>query len=215
MPDQKAEIFRVDTPSDKVTCQFNPKDFSITKSVKWVYKTINGKDVGEPEFSGGEAQDLVVDLLFDSTDTGADVRDKYAKLLDMAEVDPNKANATTGKSEPPECIFQWGSFMSFSGVIKSINQNFLLFKNDGTPLRSRVKVTFTETPTAKKGQNPTTRTRSRKIWIVREGESLPWIAYKEYGDPAKWRHIAEVNDLTNPMELQPGQELKLTPLDNS
>lgn len=212
MADQKAEIFRVDNPSVKVTCQFNPKDFSITKNIKWTQKVINGKNTGVWEFSGGEAQDLTVNLIFDSTDTGTDVRDKYANLLKMAEIDTSKKNPQTRKGEPPECKFQWGSYLSFSGFIKSIGQEFILFKADGTPLRARLKVTFCETANPPKPQNPTSRTESRKIWIVREGETLDWIAYKEYGSPAHWRHIAVTNDLDNPLDLQPGQVLKLTPL---
>lgn len=212
MPDQKAEIYRVDNPSVKVTCQFNPKDFSISKNIKWVQKVVNGKNTGVWEFAGGEAQDLVVDLIFDTSDTGSDVRTKYENLLKMAEIDTSKQNTKTLKGEPPECKFQWGSFLSFSGVIKSIGQEFILFKADGTPLRARIKVTFAETANPPTAQNPTTRTESRKVWIVREGETLDWIAYKEYGNSAHWRHIAESNDLENPLELHPGQVLKLTPL---
>ncbi len=212
MPDTKAEIFRTSDTSIKVTCQFNPKDFSITKSVKWVYKPADGGNVSPPEFAGGEASDLIVDLMFDSTDDGSDVRTKYTELLKMAEINSTKTNATTSKSEPPECKFQWGTFLSFTGVIKSVAQQFILFKGDGTPLRAKVKVTFSETALPTAGQNPTTRTESRKVWIVREGETISWIAYKEYGDAAQWRHIAQTNQLDNPMDLYPGQVLKLVPL---
>lgn len=209
---QKAEIFRVDDPSKKVVCQFNPKDYSITKAVKWVYRQVDGKNVGNPEFAGGEAQDFSVELWFDSTDSGSDVRKKYQDLLKMAEIDQASANTTTGKGEPPQCKFQWGSYLSFTGVIKQITQNFILFKADGTPLRAKVGVTFSETPQQQSPQNPTTRTESRRIWVVHEGQSLDWIAYREYGDPAYWRHIAETNDLDNPMDLHAGQVLKLVPL---
>jgi LysM repeat protein len=212
MPDQKAEIFQVSNTANKVVCQFNPKDYSISKSVKWVYRTADGKNVGDPEFAGGEAQDFTVEIMFDTTDTGSDVRSKYTALLKMAEVDTSALDATTGKGEPPECKFQWGTYLSFTGVIKSISQNFTLFKSDGTPLRARVKVTFAETAANTAGQNPTTRTESRKVWVVKEGETLPWIAYQEYGAASHWRHIAETNDLNNPMELRPGQVLKLVPL---
>ena len=212
MTDTKATIFQVADTSKKVECQFNPKDFSITKAIKWNYQQVDGKDVGDPEFGGGEAQDFTVDLLFDSTDDGSDVRNKYSSLLTMAQIDTANANTVTGKGEPPECAFQLGSFLSFTGVIKSIAQNFVLFKSDGTPLRAKVKVTFSETAATTQGQNPTTRTEYRKIWVVREGESLPWIAYKEYGDPNKWRFIAETNNLDNPMSLHSGQVLKLVPL---
>jgi nucleoid-associated protein YgaU len=212
MTEQKAEIFRIDDPGKKVVCQFNPNDFSISKSVKWVYQTADGKNVGNPEFGGGEAQDLTVNLIFDSTDTGSDVRQKYAELLKMAQIDETHTNTVTRKGEPPQCKFQWGSFLSFTGVIKTISQNFTLFKADGTPLRVKMQVIFSETPVPRPGQNPTTRTEPRKIWVVREGETLPWIAYQEYGEAGHWRHIAETNGLDNPMELRPGQVLKLVPL---
>jgi len=214
MPDnlQKAEIFRLANPSQKLVCQFNPKDYSITKAVKWVYRQVDGKDVPDPEFAGGEAQDFSVELWFDSTDTGTDVRKKYQELLKMAQIDESKANRTTGKGEPPQCKFQWGSYLSFTGVIKQVSQNFTLFKADGTPLRAKVGVTFAEVAEKKKGQNPTTRTEARRIWVVHEGQTLDWIAHQEYGDPGYWRHIAETNDLVNPMALRPGQILKLVPL---
>ena len=215
MPDstgQKAEIFRLSDPSKKVSCQFNPKDFSISKKIKWEAQTVKGKSSAEMEFAGGEPQDFTVKLLFDTTDTGQDVRKSYQPLLQMAEVDVTKKNQQTRKSEPPECKFQWGTFLSFTGVIISIAENFVLFKADGTPLRSWVTVSFSETAAKQKGQNPTTRSEPRKIWVVHEGETLAWIAYQEYGDPAQWRHIAETNNLDNPMEITPGQVLKLTPL---
>jgi nucleoid-associated protein YgaU len=47
---------------------------------------------------------------------------------------------------------------------------------------------------------------------VHEGQSLDWIAYQEYGNPSCWRHIAEINDLDDPLNLQPGQVLKIVPL---
>jgi nucleoid-associated protein YgaU len=213
MPElQKAEILQVDNTSKKVACQFNPKDFTINRAIKWVYRNKKGKDVGPAEFAGGEAQDLTVKLIFDTTDTGSDVRDKYKTLLEMAEIDETKKDPKTGKGEPPMCMFQWGTYLSFKGVIKQISQSFTMFKPDGTPVRANVEVTFSETELAKAGQNPTTRSESRRIWVVHEGQTLDWIAYREYGDPACWRHIAETNDLANPLDLRPGQVLKLTPL---
>ena len=87
-----------------------------------------------------------------------------------------------------------------------------MFKADGTPLRAEVSVTFKQVAEATRGQNPTTRTESRKVWIVHEGQTLDWIAYQEYGDPALWKHIAATNNLSNPMDLRAGQVLKLVPL---
>jgi nucleoid-associated protein YgaU len=213
MPElQKAEILQVDNTSKKVACQFNPKDFAITRVIKWVTRKSKIDNAPTREFAGGEPQNLTVKLLFDSTDDGSDVRNKYKMLLEMAQIDETKKDTTTQMGEPPICMFQWGNFMSYKGVITQVSQNFTLFKTDGTPLRASVDVTFSETGEQQKKQNPTTRTEARKIWVVHEGQTLDWIAYQEYGDPAYWRHIAETNNLTNPRDLRPGQALKLTPL---
>ncbi len=214
---QKAKIFKL-TPSGSVdqsksvTLHFNPKEFEIAGQINWVEQPSIGNSFPQMTFAGGEAQDMTIEMLFDSTDTGSDVRDCYKTLLEIAAVDSTKKNQKTKKSEPAECQFQWGQFLSFNAVIKSISQTFTMFKPDGTPLRAKVKVTFAQVGKKPAGQNPTTRSEARRVWVVREGERLDLIAYQEYGDAAQWRHIAETNNLTNPMSLYAGQMLKLTPL---
>ncbi|MCL5995669.1 MAG: peptidase M23, partial [Chloroflexi bacterium] len=87
-----------------------------------------------------------------------------------------------------------------------------MFKPDGTPVRAKVNVTFKQVDQQPGAQNPTTRSEPRKIWVVHEGQTLDWIAYQEYGDPACWRHIAETNGRPDPMQLRPVQVLQLVPL---
>ncbi len=208
----KARIVKVDDPSKFVDCQFNPQDFSITWNVKWTSETKKGKDAASITYAGGEAQDLTVPLLFDTTDTGQDVRDTYGVLLELASVDPKSKHSKTDLGEPSRCRFTWGRFLAFTAVITKITQKFIMFKLDGTPLRAEVSVTFKQIDKAVKPQNPTSRSEARKIHVVHEGDRLDWIAWQEYGDPAQWRHIAETNDLMDPFDLHPGQVLKLVPL---
>jgi hypothetical protein len=199
-------------PSKVVVCQFNPKEFQITEQFKWVKSTTIGSDTPDVTFAGGEAQGMTINLLFDSTDTGRDVRENYATLLVIAAVDKRLQNQQSRKGEPARCKFQWGKLVSFDAVIEQISQKFTLFKPDGTPLRAEVAVTFSQVRKETKAQNPTSYSEPRKTWVVREGERLDWIAYQEYGDPACWRHIAESNGLLNPQDLRPGQVLQLVPL---
>ena len=196
----------------KLDCQFNPDNLSPTKKVKWEKKPDSGGDVSEMIFAGGEAQDFSIPLTFDSTDTGQDVRLKYKALVDMAMIDKSKKDVKTKLSEPPKVMFQWGKFLSFKAVIESLEQKFLMFKADGTPLRAKVTVKFRQVDVKTGAQNPTSRSEARKIWVVEEGQRLDWIAYQEYGDSARWRYIAETNNLDNPLDLRSGQVLKLIPL---
>ena len=197
---------------EKVVCQFNPETISFNKTFEWAFRVDIGNNVPEPVFSGGKAGVFSVNLFFDSTDTGDDVREQYTKLLKIASIKPS--DNPDAKGEPRQMLLQWGEFMSYVVIIESINSTFNLFKEDGTPLRAQVSITFREAidDQLKGPQNPTSRTEVRRTWIVEKGQRLDWIAYQAYGDSRAWRHIAETNNILDPTDVRPGQILKLAPL---
>ena len=55
--------------------------------------------------------------------------------------------------------------------------------------------------------------RGLRVHQVRDGDSLPSIAYDAYGDPTRWRPIAEANGIDNPLSLRRGRELTIPRLD--
>jgi hypothetical protein len=211
---QKAIIENLSTKK-KVECHFNPAEFTVAKSAKWEMEESTGSDTPTLHFSGGESQDMTVTFLFDSTTKGGaqvrDVRDEYKELVNLVMVDPDSRSSTTDRGEPPMCQFQWGKFLAFDAVITKLDQKFTMFATDGTPLRAEVSATFKQVGEERRPQNPTTRSEARKTWVVLEGQTLDWIAYQEYGNPAYWRHVAETNNLDDPLALYPGQILKLVP----
>ena len=94
--------------------------------------------------------------------------------------------------------------------MQSVNVTYTMFLPDGTPVRARAKVKMRQIEEGLHApQNPTSRSVPRRVWVVKERQTLDWIAYKEYGDPALWRHLAQLNDLDNPLSLRPGQVLNL------
>ena len=44
-----------------------------------------------------------------------------------------------------------------------------------------------------------------KVHTVTDGDSLPSVAYKNYGDATRWRTIAEANGIDDPLSLRRGQ----------
>jgi nucleoid-associated protein YgaU len=106
--------------------------------------------------------------------------------------------------------FKWGKTWSFEGVITSLNQKFTLFLEDGVPVRATVTLSMMqskdEASLAK--QNPTSGgIGGDRVWTVTEGDTLGWIAHKEYGDTSLWRLIAEANHLEQVRQLTPGMAL--------
>lgn len=213
----KAKIKVVDgsKAGQSIECMFRPKEYTITKQNIWQLKESKGKDVPQLEFSGGGASTLTMELFFDTYESGKDVRKEYTnKIWELMAIDDSLTDRTTLKGRPPLVQFEWGPVVSFKAVITNITQKFTMFKADGTPVRASLTVTFQEAekPGKYPFQNPTTGSKpGYKVRVVKEGETLDWIAFEEYGDPALWRFIADTNNIDNPMRLVPGQILSIVP----
>jgi nucleoid-associated protein YgaU len=101
----------------------------------------------------------------------------------------------------------------FLGVITQMSVRFTLFTPEGMPVRATAQVSMQEVPqvapkNAKQGQNPTSHAfGARRVHVVREGDTIDWIASTELGDASTWRVIAEANNLDDPRRLRPGQRL--------
>lgn len=209
---EPAEIQVVDPTSpsrtiDTIACHFRPTQVGYSKAANWTSKASGGHNVPHQTFSGGQAAQFSLDLLFDTTATSQDVRQSTDKLLKLVVKEKSQ-------KQPPLCRFKWGKLVSFLSYASSVTVNFTFFLGNGTPLRAEAKlslVQFTD-DTIFPRQNPTSYSEARKTWVVVAGQTLDWIAYQEYGDPAAWRHIAATNGLADPLDLQPGQILKLVPL---
>ena len=93
-----------------------------------------------------------------------------------------------------------------------MTQKFTLFKPDGTPVRAKVEVTFTQYTDVEDypNQNPTSGGGpNERVHRVISGERLDTIAAKVYRDATKWRLIAEHNKIGDPLALRPGQTIRI------
>jgi hypothetical protein len=222
----KAMIVSVDPPFLTIPCQFNPSEIRFSKGANWNDGTTQGEGDATPSlakrnvpksfFKHGQAPRLSMSLFFDTSETGRmDVRYYTDMLVALTLINP--LTKVSGEERPSLVKFIWGMFsasltMSFTGYIPSVDLTFSLFLPDGTPVRAEAEIELIAVSSMLPFQNPTSRSEARQMWVVTEGQTLDWIAYQTYGDPAQWRHIADANGLLDPRNLKPGQVLKLTPL---
>ena len=211
----KAKIVNLDEASEQpIEVLFNPNEYTFIKKNTWTKTNVIGKNVPQLQFGGGDSMTLKMQLFFDTYTTGKDVRERTNRIWKLMNINDKLTDPKTGKGRPPEVEFQWGKTWSFKAVITEIKQVFTLFRYDGTPVRATLDVAFLQTKEGGKypGQNPTTVGKpGYKRRVVKEGDSIDWIAYEEYGDSARWRFIAETNNLDNPRRLRPGQVLAIAP----
>jgi nucleoid-associated protein YgaU len=168
-------------------------------------------DVPPLQFKGGSDTTMTLSLFFDTTLVPGqpDVREYTQRVLNLMKIDPKLMDNASKVGRPPRVSFHWGKTWTFKAVITSIKQRFNLFRVDGQPLRATLEVTFVQTEDVAlyKLTNPTSFAEAHRVRIVTPGQTIDSIAFEEYGDPARWRVIADYNQLDDPLRLRPGQRL--------
>lgn len=207
----RAVIINLDRPGPPITCLFNPKEYRFSKSNTWSPGVVPGTNLPRLDFAGGQSATLQMQLFFDTYAQGLDVRKAYTDAIwALMLVDETLIDTNTLKGRPPRVLFQWGSTWLFEAVITAITQTFTLFLPTGIPVRATLDVTFQQFKDEKlfPRQNPSSGGRGgERLWTVRAGDTLPLIAYKHYGDCARWPLIADANRLQYIRRLTPGTVL--------
>src|SRR5204863_3156119 len=83
------------------------------------------------------------DLLFDTTESGKDVRTLTTKIVAMMQGPQESEQAQKQEASAPRELvrFSWGSFL-FNGSIQSVSETLDFFSEEGVPLRSTVKLSI-------------------------------------------------------------------------
>lgn len=207
--------------NSSVTCSFNPSQYVIKNTTNYKEDLSLGTDVSRLIYLSGSKSELSLSLYFDSA------ADSSTALMSGGSGSDTTLTAVTSKTKqltaamqvvgsqhrPPYVAFEWGN-LSFKGVITSMTETFTMFDPFGKPIRSKVDLTLKSEDSADltKQAQPFESPDRTKVKTIIEGMSLWKLAFEEYGDCEKWRVIAEANHMANPLDVQPGQKLKIPAL---
>jgi LysM repeat protein len=191
---------------------FNPTNYNRKYEVEYQERQGQG-DSGSPQVFGKiKPQEYNFEFLFDGTGTAADpveVNDTVEKFLTV-----------TGKHDgeihrPRYLKISWGTLLS-KCVLKSAEINYTLFKPDGKPLRAKVKAVFSENieDTLRVAEQRDSSPDLTHLRVVQEGDTLPLMAARIYGDPAYYLQVAEFNGINHFRKLKVGQQIIFPPLQN-
>jgi len=219
--------------SDKAyTAQVNPASYSLNKRINYQNNPPAGSQETTAAFNNSGPSTLQFEIVFDGTgviDT-ASLLDEIplAGAIASAFAEDEEFNVyeqilkfekivyeLDGKIHQPNKVqILWGK-LQFEGALSSINYSYTLFEPDGSPLRAKANCTFQGTKTAKqialeanKGSPDLTHLRA-----IKEGDSLPLLAQKVYGNSELYLEIARVNNLINFRRLQAGTRVSLPPIE--
>ncbi len=124
----------------RMTVDFNPQSLKLTHTATGPGAT-QGTATSSTETTAvarqatGFTTSLSMDLLFDTSRDGSDVRAKTLALVALAR--PLSTTSAAGRS----LRFSWGSFL-FTGYIESLGETIDLFSPDGVPLRAMLSLSL-------------------------------------------------------------------------
>ncbi len=201
-----------------IPCLFNPAELSLRRNNGWAADPMPGKGVPTLRYTGARSGQLHINLFFDTTSEGQPVTKYTGKILQLMEVDSSLpgSSETSNNTRPPWVVFHWGDLHSFKAVISALELTFVYFSSNGMPLRARLDLVLTQyqQELAFGPQNPTSGTpHPHRVHRVQPGETLDRIAAAHFGDPTRWRSIAESNGIEDPLALRPGELLAIPTLD--
>lgn len=131
IPNIVKATFTVRGSSDGFAVHFNPQslEYVITNTLK-----NTGSGSASKQYVSKSTGKLTMDLVFDTTDTGEDVRLHTVRVAQLME--PDEDDKT-----PPVVEFEWGLY-TFSGMVENYKETLDFFSIDGVPLRAAVKLTM-------------------------------------------------------------------------
>lgn len=182
-----------DGSSQTVPIDFNPATLDYTI-------TINAQGEGgqAQQAAGAASAKLNLELLFDTTDTGDDVRTKTNKVEKMLRPQAGTGGPNAPQQAPPMVTFEWGAF-KFIGLVDSFKQTMDFFAPNGIPLRAVVTLSMSQ-PNYQFDQQGATgpggkpmKSNVDQALVLPDGN--PSQLASDAGDPTAARDIASANGL--------------------
>jgi len=202
---------------ERIPVMFNPEEYTLNRENNFAQIGVPGLSAPIVQFVHGNQQSLEMELFLDTYEAhkagsrtlnraGDDVRKLARQVTDLMNIDP-------ATHAPPVLLFTWNS-LAFTCVLSRATQRFVMFSPDGTPVRARLTVTFSQYSNAELEAKEIKRETAdyAKFHTVRQGETLASIAAAAYGDARRWRPLALRNGIDDPRALVPGSQLAVPSL---
>ncbi len=183
---------------DPITVHFNPASlvYTVENSTQQ-----QGGDPKRRQYAASFTGKLTMDLQFDTTDSGTDVRQVTSQvaLFMQSSAQANKkssSGSTTNQPAPPVLSFEWGAYQ-FQGFMESFKETIDFFSADGVPLRALVSIGLARQDNVFDSGSGTATDTSGSLVPTGQNMSVTQAA-TQGGDPTATRALASANGVENP-----------------
>ncbi len=219
------EKFSEEVSEGEFRTLLNPETYKFKYKIEQNDDQASGTSAASPRFNKALPEDLELEFVFDRTgvitDYGASgssddktFKDEGGGIIDDIEQFKKVVlNYNGDEHKPNYLIISWGTLL-FKGTLSEMDVTFKLFKSDGTPLRAVARAKFKgfvedDLRVAMENNNSPDLTHVR---IVKDGDTLPLMAFRIYGKSEYYLEVAKANNITNFRKLETGQSIFFPPI---
>jgi hypothetical protein len=221
----KDEQFSEEVADGEFRTLVNPNKYSFKYKIEQNDDQASGTSTSAPRFNKILPEDLSLEFIFDRTgvitDYGAagtsddkTFKDEGSGIIDDIEKFKKVVFDYNGDEHKPNyLIISWGTLL-FKGTLTEMDITYKLFKSDGTPLRATASAKFKgfvedNLRVAKENNSSPDLTHIR---MVKDGDTLPLMTFRIYGDSKYYLEVAKANNITNFRKLTVGRKIFFPPI---
>ena len=224
----KDEQFSEEVADGEFKTLLNPDKYSFKYKIESNEDQASGTSSSAPRFNKILPEDLQLEFVFDRTgvitDYGAPgtsddktFKDEGGGIID--DIDKFKKvvfDYNGDEHKPNYLIISWGTLL-FKGTLTEMDITYKLFKSDGTPLRATANAKFKgfvedNLRVALENNSSPDLTHIR---MVKEGDTLPLMTFRIYGDSKYYLEVAKANSITNFRKLTVGRKIFFPPIEKT
>ena len=203
--------------SDSISLLINPSELSLKRKTEFSTCVPMGDAASGRNFSKMQPDTLTFSTVFDGTGvvpmpTGSKLP---AEVEDQLEALNKIVYAYNGQQHQPDVVqIVWGRLL-FNGRLTSLDIDYTLFKPNGAPLRAKVSMSFQGYKTRQEAtlEADASSPDLSHLVVVRDGDTLPLLCHRIYGDGSYYVDVARFNGLHAFRTLKPGLTLHFPPLE--
>jgi hypothetical protein len=206
------EEFQNKFSGNPYTFMINPDTIKIQKSIEYNEQQAPATSSASQKYKSTPSDKLNFDIVIDCTGI---VDSKRISMADEIKALETIIYTYNGKIHRPNFVkVGWGKNITFNGVLTSIDISYTLFKTDGSPLRAKISLAFSQYISSK-----TVALNEKKsspdlthIVSVTEGMSLPQLCLQTWNNDALYIQVANFNNLNKFRNLKGIRKLVFPPI---
>lgn len=207
--------FTIPSPIPPFKAHVNPESYSRSVHINYSEMQAPGSSGAANNFSHTNPDTLKFDFLLDRTGALGNLSTGLIGVTpDIVHFKKLTLDYEGEIHRPRFLKLIWGTLI-YDCQLQSLEIEHKMFSPQGLPLRAVLKATFKEftEETKRNALENKSSPDLTHVRTVKEGDTLPLMTQRIYGDCCYYLEIARINGLTNFRKLEPGSEIVFPPIE--